>query len=220
MSSALPSSTAGGNAVDGLYAIIVAALMATYMEAVNISLPNAALPHIQGTLSMGDDEVGWVFTAYLAAGAAVMPTARWLAGHFGRKVVYRMSLAVFSLGLMFNTLATTSIQLVLARIVQGAAAGMLGPLSLAILLDVLPPARHARISLAWSACIVLGISSGASIGGWLSEYHGWHSIFYFSLPMVGFIFLTAELFLPEKRVEQNPPFDFFGLATFSLGMIG
>jgi len=220
MSAALASSAAGGSSVDGYRLISAAALMATYMEAVNISMPNAALPHIQGTLSMADDEVGWVFTAYLAAGAAVMPMARWLAGRYGRKAVYQVSLAVFSLGLILNTLATTSIQLVLARTVQGAAAGMLGPLSLAILLDVLPPARHARISLAWSACIVLGISSGASIGGWLSEYHGWHSIFYFSLPMAAFIFLAAELFLPEKRADRTTPFDFFGLATFSLGMIG
>jgi len=220
MSTALPSSTAGGAAVDGRNLIIVAALMATFMEAVNISMPNAALPHMQGTLSMADDEIGWVFTAYLAPGAAVMPMARWLAGRFGRKTVYQVSLAVFSLALVLNTLATTSMQLVLGRIVQGAAAGPIGPLSLAILLDVLPPAAHARITLAWSASIMLGISSGASIGGWLSEYHGWHSIFYFSLPMAGFIFLTTELFLPEKKAEQNPPFDFFGLATLSLGMIG
>ena len=142
MSAALASSAA----VDGHRAITVAALMATYMEAVNISLPNAALPHIQGTLSMADDEVGWVFTAYIAAGAIVMPMARWLAGRYGRKTVYQVSLAVFALGLMLDTLATTSLQFVFARIVQGAASGTLAPLSLAILLDVLPPARHARIS--------------------------------------------------------------------------
>ncbi|MDR3486714.1 MAG: MDR family MFS transporter [Bradyrhizobium sp.] len=216
MSAALASSAA----VNGHRAITVAALMATYMEAVNISLPNAALPHIQGTLSMADDEVGWVFTAYIASGAAVMPMARWLAGRYGRKTVYQVSLAVFALGLMLNTLATTSIQFVFARIVQGVGSGPLAVLSMAILLDVLPPARHARISLAWSACLLLGISSGPSIGGWLSEYHGWPSIFYFSLPMAGLIFLAMTLSLPEKRAEQNPPFDFFGLATFSIGLIG
>jgi DHA2 family multidrug resistance protein len=216
MSAALASTAATG----GHRAITVAALMATYMEAVNISLPNAALPRIQGTLSMANDEVGWVFTAYIAAGAAVMPMARWLAGRYGRKTIYQLSLAVFSLGLMLDTLATSPIQFVFARIVQGAASGTLAPLSLAILLDVLSPARHARISLAWSVCLVLGISGGASIGGWLSEYHGWQSIFYFSLPMTDLIFLTVELLLPEKRAEQNTPFDFFGLAMFSLGMIG
>jgi len=215
MSAALTSDSDGGRRT-----IAVAALLATYMEAVNISLPNAALPHIQGTLSMANDEVGWVFTAYIAAGAVVMPMARWLAGHFGRKAVYLVSLAVFSLGLVLDTLATTTLQFVLARIVQGVASGTLAPLSLAILLDLLPPERHARINLVWSVCLVLGISSGASIGGWLSEYHGWRSIFYLGLPMTGFIFLTMALSLPEKKAEQNQPFDFFGLATFSLGMIG
>ena len=149
-----------------------------------------------------------------------MPMARWLAGRYGRKTVYQV-LHRRLRGRPDARHAGDDVPAVrVARIVQGAASGTLAPLSLAILLDVLPPPRHARISLVWSVCLVLGISSGASIGGWLSEYHGWHSIFYFSLPMAGFIFLTVALSLPEKRAEQNPPFDFFGLATFSLGMIG
>ncbi|MGZ3322099.1 MAG: MFS transporter [Xanthobacteraceae bacterium] len=194
--------------------------MATYMQAVNISLPNAALPHIQGTLSMANDEVGWVFSSYIAASAVAMSMTHWLAGRYGRKAIYQFSAAVFALALIIDTRATTPVQFVLARIVQGAASGPLALLSLAILLDVLSPARHARISLAWTLCFLLGISSGPSIGGWLSEYHGWRSIFYFSLPMTGFIFLAMALLLREKKAERNPPFDFFGLATFSLGMIG
>ncbi|MGZ3292705.1 MAG: MFS transporter [Xanthobacteraceae bacterium] len=216
MSTALPSRTAA----DGHSAISAAALMATYMQAVNISLPNAALPHIQGTLSMANDEVGWVFSSYIAASAVAMSMTHWLAGRYGRKAIYQFSAAVFALALIIDTRATTPVQFVLARIVQGAASGPLALLSLAILLDVLSPARHARISLAWTLCFLLGISSGPSIGGWLSEYHGWRSIFYFSLPMTGFIFLAMALLLREKKAERNPPFDFFGLATFSLGMIG
>jgi DHA2 family multidrug resistance protein len=205
---------------DGYRAISLAALLATYMQAVNISIPNAALPHIQGTLSMADDEAGWVFSSYIAASAVVAPMSNWLAGRFGRKTVYQLSLVVFALSLILDTLATTPIQFVLARIVQGAASGPLGPLSLAILLDVSPPARRTGFSLAWTVCFLLGISSGPSIGGWLSEYHGWASIFYFSLPMVGFSFLAMALLLREKKTERNQPFDFFGLATFSLGMVG
>lgn len=216
MSAAPVSSPAAG----GHRAITIAALMATYMQAVNISLPNAALPHIQGTLSMALDEVGWVFTSYMAASAVTMPMTRWLAGRYGRKAVYQFSIVAFALGLVLDTLATTPVEFVLARIVQGAASGPLAPLSLAILLDVLPPARHARINLVGAVTVLLGISTGASIGGWLSEYHGWHSIFYFSLPMTGFIFLAMAVWLPEKRAAQNPPFDFFGWATFSLGLSG
>jgi MFS transporter, DHA2 family, multidrug resistance protein len=211
---------APNTAADGYRAITVAALMATYMQGLNISIPNAALPHIQGTLSMADDEVGWVFTSYIAASVVVMPMTGWLAASYGRKAIYQVSLAVFAVGLVLATLATTPIQFALARIVQGAASGPLVPLSTAFLLDVPPPARHARIGLAVTVCVLLGISSGPSIGGWLSEYHGWHSIFYVSLPMTAFIFLAIALSLQEKRAVQKPAFDFFGLATFSLGIIG
>jgi DHA2 family multidrug resistance protein len=121
---------------------------------------------------------------------------------------------------VLDTLATTPEEFVLARMVQGAASGPLAPLSLAILLDVLPPAHQARINLVGAVTVLFGISTGASIGGWLSEYHGWHSIFYFSLPMTGFIFLVMAAWLPEKRPAQNPPFDFFGWAAFSFGLTG
>jgi DHA2 family multidrug resistance protein len=197
-----------------------AALMATYMAGINISLPNAALPHMQGTLSMGDDEIGWIFTAYVTAGVVVMPMTRWLALRFGRKTVFEISLAIFALGLVLDTLATTPIQFVFARIVQGAASGPLAPISLAILLDIMPPASHARFTLASGACMLFGISSGPAIGGWFSEYHGWHSIFYASLPMTGFILAAVTSSLEEKKAEQVPAFDFFGLATFSAGLIG
>jgi MFS transporter, DHA2 family, multidrug resistance protein len=216
MSAPLPSTAT----VDSRRTVSLAALMATYMQAVNISLPNAALPHIQGTLSMANDEVGWIFSSYIAASAVVMSMTNWLAGRYGRKVIYQFSVLVFALGLLLDTIATTSLQFVFARILQGAASGPLAPLSLAILLEMRPPAKHARISLAWTLCFLFGISSGPSIGGWLSEYQGWRSIFYFSLPMTGFIFLTMALLLREKRAERSQPFDFFGLATFSVGMIG
>jgi DHA2 family multidrug resistance protein len=202
----------------GHCAVTVAALLATYMQAVNISIPNAALPHMQGALSMATDEVGWVFSAYIAASVIVLPMTRWLAGRYGRKTVYLVSLAVFALGLMLDTLATSPLEFVFARIVQGLASGPLVPLSLAILLDLLPPTHHARINLAMAALGLLGICTGPSIGGWLSEYHGWQSIFYVSLPLASFIFLVMALSLSEKKMERNPPFDFFGMATLSLGM--
>jgi DHA2 family multidrug resistance protein len=201
-------------------AVTAAVLLATYMQSATISLPNAALLYIQGTLSMADDEVGWIFSAYIAASAITMPMTRWFAGRYGRKLVYQLSLAVFALGLLLATRAQTPLQFIAARIVQGAASGPLAPLSLAILLDLLPPARHGRISLVWSVTLLLGIVSGPSIGGWLAEYHGWHSIFYLNMPLVGFIFLVVALSVPEKKAEQNPPFDFFGVATLTLGMIG
>src|ERR1700761_1819966 len=94
-------------AADGRGIITAAALLATYMQAVNISLPNAALQYIQGGLSMADDEVGWIFTSYIAAGTITMPVTGWLAGRYGRVAVGQVSLVLFALGLVFVTLATT-----------------------------------------------------------------------------------------------------------------
>ncbi|QJP14787.1 multidrug efflux MFS transporter [Starkeya sp. ORNL1] len=207
-------------AADGRRALTVAALAATYIQAVNVSLPNAALLHIQGTLSMADDEAGWVFSSYLAASIVTMPLAHWLASRYGRKAVYQVSIVVFALGLVLATRADTSLQFIAARFVQGGASGILAPLSLAILLDIAPPVRRAGISLVWTVISVLGIVSGPSIGGWLCEYHDWRLIFYVSLPIAGLISFTVALTLREKRVEQTLPFDFFGLAAFSLGLIG
>jgi DHA2 family multidrug resistance protein len=121
---------------------------------------------------------------------------------------------------MLATLATSPLQFIAARIVQGAASGPLAPLSLAILLDLLPPSRHARINLVAAVTVLLGLLSGPSIGGWLGEYHGWRSMFYLGLPMTGFIFLAMALSLRETRAGQTPPFDFFGLTTFSFGTVG
>ena len=92
---------------------------------------------------------------------------------------------------------------------------------MAILLDILPPARHARMTLVASVISLLGILSGPASAGWLSEYRGWQPlVFYFSLPMAGCIFLVVAVALPERRAAQTPPFDFFGLATFSVGILG
>jgi DHA2 family multidrug resistance protein len=216
VSPALTSSAA----TNGHRAITIAALMTAYMQAVNISLPNAALLYIQGTLSMSDDEVGWIFTSYIVASIVTAPMARSLAGRYGRKVIFQLSIAVFAVGLVLAARADTSLQFIAARVVQGAAAGLLGPLSMAILLDISPLPRQARISLVWTITVLLGLLSGPSIGGWLSEYHGWPSLFHISLPTAALIFLAMELTLPEKRAEQKLPFDFFGLTTLSLGVIG
>jgi DHA2 family multidrug resistance protein len=216
----MSATVATNPAIAGHRAIVAAALMASYMTAAAISLPNAALLYIEGSLSMADDEVGWIFTSYLAASIVTMTMARWLAGRYGRKFVYQTAVVVFAFGLVLATHATTSMQFIAARVVQGAASGIIGPLSMAILLDVLPPTRHARISLVANVTVLVGLLSGPSVGGWLSEWHGWHSLFSINLPVAGFIFLAMALSLPEKRAEQTPSFDFFGLTTFSFGIIG
>jgi DHA2 family multidrug resistance protein len=169
---------------------------------------------------MTDDEIGWVFSSYIAASAIVMPLTHWLAGRFGRKVVFLTSIALFMVAIGLDVTATTPLAFVFARIVQGAASATLVPLSMAILLDELPPLRHGHIGIVWAVTGLLGILSGPPIGGWISEYYGWRSIFLVSLPVALFVFLTMALFLREKKAETRPAFDFFGFAMFTLGIAG
>ncbi|CDF95815.1 MULTISPECIES: DHA2 family efflux MFS transporter permease subunit [unclassified Pseudomonas] len=196
------------------------ALLATYLQSANLPLPNAALRLIQGSLSMSDDQAGWIFTAYLAATAITTPVAQWLAARFGQKRVYQAALVLFGLGLWLGTLATTPMQFVGARILQGAASGVLAPLSMAIALDTLPPARRATFGVQWTALVLFGIVSAPSIGGWICEHFGWRPMFYLSLPLTAYILLVITLLLEEKKADKRPPFDFFGVGTFTLGMIG
>jgi MFS transporter, DHA2 family, multidrug resistance protein len=207
-------------AAERHHAIVVAAVAATYLQAVNISIPNAALLRVEGATSMADDEIGWVFSAYIAASAVVMPLTRWLAGEWGRKAVFQLSLLVFATGLFLATRATTPLGFVGARIIQGAASGPIAPLAMAILLEETPPDHHARIGLLSTVTALTGILTGPAIGGWFSENSGWRWMFYSGLPVAGIIFLTMAWGLKESRPARNPAFDFFGFATFSFAMVG
>ncbi|WP_223431461.1 DHA2 family efflux MFS transporter permease subunit [Pseudomonas sp. GL-B-26] len=204
---------------QGAGALRFAALLATYMQSANLPLPNAVLRLIQGSLSMTDDQAGWIFTSYLAASAITMPIAQWLAGRYGLKRVYQAALAFFVLGLLLATQATTSLEFIGARIVQGLASGVLAPLSMAIALETLPLEKRAKFGATWTAIVLFGIVSGPSIGGWLGEHFGWRPIFYISLPLSAFIFLAMALLLAEKKAEKRPSFDFFGFGSFTLGLI-
>lgn len=211
---------APGGATGSRHTVMAAMVVGSYMQAVTISLPNAALLYIQGGLSMADDEIGWIFTSYITASVITMTMASWLAGRFGRRMIYLVALGLFALGLVLAAGATTPMQLIAARIVQGLASGILGPVSIGILLDMVPAELRPRINLAAGFTLMLGILSGPGIGGWLSEYYGWASIFYAGVPVASFIFLVVATSLPEKKAAQSPAFDFFGLGTFLLGIVG
>jgi DHA2 family multidrug resistance protein len=209
----------GAPGAEGARSLRFAALLATYMQSANLPLPNAVLRLIQGSLSMTDDQAGWIFTSYLAASAITMPIAQWLAGRYGLKLVYQAALAFFVLGLLLATQATTPLEFVGARIIQGLASGVLAPLSMAISMETLPLEKRAKFGATWTAIVLLGIVSGPSIGGWISEHFGWRPIFYISLPLSAFIFLVVALLLTEKKAENSPSFDFFGFGSFTLGLI-
>lgn len=204
---------------EGARGLMFVALLATYMQSANLPLPNAVLRLIQGSLSMTDDQAGWIFTAYLAASAITLPIAQWLAARYGLKRVYQSALVFFVVGLVLGTLATTPLEFIGARIMQGLASGVLAPLSMAIALETLPVEKRAKFGATWTAVVLFGIVSGPSIGGWIGEHFGWRPIFYISLPLSAYIFMVIALWLKEKKADKAPAFDFFGFGTFTLSLI-
>jgi DHA2 family multidrug resistance protein len=209
-----PNTPAGGAG-----SLRFAALLATYLQSMNLPLPNAALRLIQGSISMSDDQAGWIFTAYLAASAITLPIAQWLAGRFGLKRVFQIALVLFAVGLWLGTLASTPLEFIAARILQGASSGMLAPLSMAIALETLPAERRPAFGPKWTALVLLGIVSGPSIGGFICEHLDWRPMFYLSLPLTAYIFMVVTLLLVDKKAPTRVPFDFFGFGAFTLAMI-
>lgn len=211
--------TAARDMTSGAGSLRFVALLATYMQSVNLPLPNAALRLIQGSTSMTDDQAGWIFTAYLAASAITLPIAQWLAGRLGLKRVYQTALALFGLGLWLATLADSPLEFVGARTLQGLASGLLAPLSMAIALQTLPAAQRLTFGPKWTALVLLGIVSGPAIGGVICEYLDWRPMFYLSLPLTAYIFMVVTLLLAEQKAGPLPAFDFFGFGSFTLAMI-
>src|ERR1700723_3430475 len=197
--------------------ITMAVLMASFLQAIDTTIANVALPRIQGSLSATQDQMAWVLTSYIVAAAIMTPLSGWLAGQIGRKKVFLYSVAGFTLASMLCGLAQSLPQIVLARLVQGLCGAALVPLSQAVLLDINPPARHARAMAVWAMGAILGPIIGPALGGWLTENYNWRWVFYINVPFGIMAFLGILSFLPEAAIH-NSRFDFFGFAAFGPGI--
>jgi len=192
-------------------------MMASIMQSLDTTIANVALPRIQGSVSATQDQMAWVLTSYIVAAAIMTPLSGWLAGQIGRKRVFLYSVAGFTVASMLCGLAQSLPQIVLARLLQGLCGAALVPLSQAVLLDINPPARHARAMAVWVMGAVLGPIIGPALGGWLTENYNWRWVFYVNVPVGILAFLGILGFLPEAAIRKSR-FDFFGFTALSVGI--
>jgi MFS transporter, DHA2 family, multidrug resistance protein len=197
--------------------ITVSVMLASVMQALDNTIANVALPRIQGSVSATQDQMAWVLTSYIVAAAIMTPLSGWLAGQIGRKKVFLYSVAGFTMASMLCGLAQSLPQIVLARLLQGLCGAALVPLSQAVLLDINPPARHARAMAVWVMGATLGPIIGPALGGWLTENYNWRWVFYINVPFGILAFLGIVSFLPEAAIRKSR-FDFFGFTALSLGI--
>ena len=198
--------------------ITVSIMLATIMQGVDNTIANVALPHIQGALSASQDQAAWVLTSYIVSAAIMMPLTGWLAGHFGIKYVFLISVAGFTLASALCGSATSLTQLVIYRVLQGICGAALVPLSQSVLFQINPPERHGQAMAVWGSGVILGPIMGPTLGGWLTQDYSWRWVFYINLPFGVLAALGILVFIHDRRPARRELFDFFGFATLSVGI--
>jgi len=174
--------------------IAIAVMLATFLEVLDTSVANVALPHIAGNLSAGSDEATWVLTGYLVSNAIVLPMTGWPAVRFGRKRFLMTCVATFSLSSALCGAAPTLWVLIPARIFQGAAGGTLQPISQAILKESFPPARRGVAMAIFAMGVVVAPIIGPTLGGWITDNYSWRWIFYINLPIGTLAFYMCQMY--------------------------
>src|SRR6267378_752634 len=199
-------------------AITASIMLATFMQGVDTTIANVALPHMQGSFSVSQDQVAWVVTSYIVAAAIMAPLTGWLAGRFGIKYVFFVSVAGFTVASALCGAATSLAQMVVYRLLQGICGAALVPLSQSVLLQINPPERHAKAMSVWGMGVILGPIIGPALGGYLTDYYNWRWVFYINLPFGVLASIGILIFIHETRHGRREAFDFFGFATLSLAI--
>jgi DHA2 family multidrug resistance protein len=199
-------------------AITVSIMLANIMQGLDTTIANVALPHIQGSLSASQDQIAWVLTSYIVAAAIMMPLTGWLAGRFGVRWVFLISVAGFTLTSALCGLATSLAQLVVYRALQGICGAGLIPLSQTVLLQINPPHRHGQAMAVFGLGTLLGPTSGPVLGGLLTQEYNWRWVFFINLPVGILCTLGILVFIRQTRAAHRQPFDFFGFLALSVAV--
>src|SRR5215469_6578133 len=204
----------GGNRA----AITACVILATLMQALDTTIANVALPYIQGSVSASQDQIAWVLTSYIAAAAIMTPPTGYLAGRFGLKRLFLISVGGFTIASMLCGMAQSLVQIVLFRVLQGMFGAALVPLSQSVLLSVYPPQRQGFAMALFGVGVMAGPVLGPVLGGWLTENYSWRYVFYINLPVGALAFLGMIAFLPDPVRNGRAKLDWFGFAALSIAI--
>jgi MFS transporter, DHA2 family, multidrug resistance protein len=204
-----------------LIAVVVA--MAAFMEVLDTSIANVALPYMAGSLGASNDQSTWVLTSYLVSNAIILPISGWLAGRLGRKRFFMGCLAIFTVSSLLCGFAPSLGLLLFFRVLQGAGGGGLQPMAQAILADTFPPHQRGLAFALYGITAIMAPTIGPTLGGWITFNYSWRWIFFINIP-VG----IATWLLVRKFVE-DPPYlakikaagvklDYIGIALLALGV--
>jgi MFS transporter, DHA2 family, multidrug resistance protein len=196
--------------------VLISIMLAMVMTVLDQTIANVALPHMAGSVSASADQITWVLTSYIIAAAIMTPTTGWLAGRFGRKQVFLVSIVGFTIASAMCGAAQNLPEIVLFRVLQGAFGAAMAPLSQAVMLDTYPLEERGPIMAIWSMGIMVAPILGPVLGGWLTDNFSWRWVFYINLPVGIVCFVGVSTFLHEQKHGQKLRFDFMGFGLLSL----
>ncbi len=206
------------------WVIAFTVMLSTFMEVLDTSIANVALPHIAGSLSAGIDESTWVLTSYLVSNAIVLPLTGWFSRLFGRKRFYMSCVIIFIVSSLMCGLAPSLPLLIFFRVLQGAGGGGLQPTSQAILVESFPREKQGMAMAIYGMGVVVAPIIGPTFGGWLTDNYSWRWIFFINIP-IGLLslILTAALIIDPPHVSgksngQRIKIDYIGLGLLSVGL--
>ena len=201
--------------------IAASVMLATFMEVLDTSVANVALPHISGNLSASTEEATWVLTSYLIANAIILPATGWLTTVFGRKKFLIACIIIFTAASALCGAATNINMLIVARILQGAGGGALQPIAQSVLLESFPPQRRGSAMALYGLGVVVAPIIGPTLGGWITDNYSWRWIFYINLPIGILAAFMANTFVeaPPYITNQKPGrIDYIGFGLMALGL--
>src|SRR6266853_4034468 len=197
--SAVPNPPSAWKPKTNPWLIAFVVSLAAFMEVLDTSIANVALPHIGGNMGASSDESTWVLTSYLVSNAIVLPITGWLVSVMGRKRFFLICISLFTLSSLFCGVAPTLAILLISRVIQGAGGGGLQPMAQAILADTFPPAKRGLAFSVYGVTAVVAPAIGPTLGGWVTDSYSWRWIFLMNLP-VGIM----AIFLVLRYVDDPP----------------
>src|ERR1700728_3883196 len=216
----MSTAAAASSAVPGMRRnmVTICAMTATIMQALDTTIANVALPYMQGSLSASQDQINWVLTSYIVAAAIMTAPVGWIANRFGRKRIFVVCSAGFTIASVMCGVAQDINQMVLFRLLQGVFGAALVPLSQAVMLDSYALHERAKAMSIWGMGVMLGPIMGPSLGAWLTESYSWHWVFFVNIPFGIVTVAGLMIFMDETRKNLDLRFDWFGFLALSIGI--
>ena len=200
--------------------VVASAMAAMFMQTLDQTIANVALPNMQGSLSASRDQITWVLTSYIMASAIMTAPIGWLASRFGKRRLIFIAVAGFTVSSALCGAAQTLEQMILFRLLQGAFGAALGPLSQTIMIDMFPPERRGSVMGIWGMGVMLGPILGPTLGGILTDSFNWRWVFYINVPVGIAAAVGLALFYEDASSDRTMRFDWFGFTLLALGLGG